>query len=77
MNSMLKIGEKVEVDDSIKSYERFGYLPISGTNLNTANSIGLIITSSTAMQTALPFTENHYYSTYTIRLSFCRTKQDK
>ena len=46
MNSMLKIGEKVEVDDSIKYYERFGYLPISGTNLNTANSIVIRVENS-------------------------------
>ena len=39
MHSMLRIGEKAEVDDSIKSYEKFGYLPISGTNINTANPV--------------------------------------
>lgn len=46
MNSMLRLGERAEVDDSIKSYERFGYLPISGTNLNTANPIVIRVENS-------------------------------
>ena len=39
MNSMLQIDEETQVDDSIQSYKRFAYLPISGTNLNNANQI--------------------------------------
>ena len=46
MNSMLRIGEKAEVDDSIKSYEKFGYLPISGTNINTANPVVIRVENS-------------------------------
>ena len=39
MNSMLQIDEETQVDDSIQSYKRFAYLPISGTNLNNANQL--------------------------------------
>lgn len=46
MNSMLKIGEESQVDDSIQSYKRFAYLPISGTNLNNANPIVIRVENS-------------------------------
>ena len=46
MNSMLAIGEESQVDDSIQSYKRFAYLPISGTNLNNANPIVIRVENS-------------------------------
>ena len=46
MNSMLKIDEETQVDDSIKSYKRFAYLPISGTKLNNANPIVIRVENS-------------------------------
>ena len=46
MNSMLAIEEESQVDDSIQSYKRFAYLPISGTNLNNANPIVIRVENS-------------------------------
>ena len=46
MNSMLKIAEESQVDDSIQSYKRFAFLPISGTNLNNANPIVIRVENS-------------------------------
>ena len=46
MNSMLQIDEETQVDDSIQSYKRFAYLPISGTNLNNANPIVIRVENS-------------------------------
>ena len=46
MNSMLAIGEESHLDDSIQSYKRFSYLPISGTNLNNANPIVIRVENS-------------------------------
>ena len=46
MNSMLEIDEESQVDDSIQSYKRFAYLPISGTNLNNANPIVIRVENS-------------------------------
>jgi hypothetical protein len=46
MNSMLAIAEESQVDDSIQSYKRFAYLPISGTNLNNANPIVIRVENS-------------------------------
>ena len=46
MNSMLDIQKETEVDDSIQSYKRFSYLPISGTNLNNANRIVICVDNS-------------------------------
>ena len=46
MNSMLKIDEETQVDDSIKSYKRFAYLPISGTKLNNASPIVIRVENS-------------------------------
>ena len=46
MNSMLAIDEETQVDDSIQSYKRFAYLPISGTNLNNANPIVIRVENS-------------------------------
>ena len=46
MNSMLQIDEETQVDDSIQSYKRFAYLPISGTNLNKANPIVIRVENS-------------------------------
>ena len=46
MNSMLAIEEESRVDDSIQSYKRFAYLPISGTNLNNANPIVIRVENS-------------------------------
>ena len=46
MNSMLAIGEESQLDDSIQSYKRFAYLPISGTNLNNANPIVIRVENS-------------------------------
>ena len=46
MNSMLAIGEESQFDDSIQSYKRFAYLPISGTNLNNANPIVIRVENS-------------------------------
>ena len=46
MNSMLEIEEKTQVDDSIQSYKRFAYLPISGTDLNNANPIVIRVENS-------------------------------
>jgi hypothetical protein len=46
MNSMLAIEEETQVDDSIQSYKRFAYLPISGTNLNNANPIVIRVENS-------------------------------
>ena len=46
MNSMLKIADESQVDDSIQSYKRFAFLPISGTNLNNANPIVIRVENS-------------------------------
>ena len=46
MNTMLKIDEETQVDDSIKSYKRFAYLPISGTKLNNASPIVIRVENS-------------------------------
>ena len=46
MNSMLHIQKEAQVDDSIQSYKRFSYLPISGTNLNNANPIVIRVENS-------------------------------
>ena len=46
MNSMLAITEESQVDDSIQSYKKFAYLPISGTNLNNANPIVIRVENS-------------------------------
>ena len=46
MNSMLAIEEESQFDDSIQSYKRFAYLPLSGTNLNTANPIVIRVENS-------------------------------
>ena len=46
MNSMLAIDDESQVDDSIRGYKKFGYLPISGTNLNNANPIVIRVENS-------------------------------
>ena len=46
MNSMLRFDEETQVDDSIKSYKRFAYLPISGTKLNNASPIVIRVENS-------------------------------
>ena len=46
MNSMLDIQKETQVDNSIQSYKRFSYLPISGTNLNNANPIVIWVENS-------------------------------
>ena len=46
MNSMLEIQKEAQVDNSIQSYKRFSYLPISGTNLNNANPIVIRVENS-------------------------------
>lgn len=46
MSSILDIQENTSIDDSIKSYERFSFLPITGTNLNNANAIVIRIENS-------------------------------
>ena len=46
MNSMLAIEDEAQVDDSIQSYKKFAYLPISGTNLNNANPIVIRVENS-------------------------------
>ena len=46
MNSMLAIDDESQVDDSIQSYKKFAYLPISGTNLNNANPIVIRVENS-------------------------------
>ena len=43
---MLNIQEETAVDDSIQSYKRFAYLPISGTNLNNPNPIVIRVENS-------------------------------
>ena len=43
---MLNIQDETQVDDSIQSYKRFAYLPISGTNLNNANPIVIRVENS-------------------------------
>ena len=46
MNPMLKVQEKTTEDDSIQSYERFGYKSITGTNLNTPSPIVIRVENS-------------------------------
>ena len=46
MNSMLALEEESQLDDSIQSYKKFAYLPISGTNLNNANPIVIRVENS-------------------------------
>ena len=46
MNSMLALEEELQLDDSIQSYKKFAYLPISGTNLNNANPIVIRVENS-------------------------------
>ena len=46
MNPMLNIQEKSPVDDSITSYETFSFLPISGTQLNSAGQIVIRVENS-------------------------------
>ena len=46
MNSMLNIQEKTSEDDSIKSYERFAYKSIAGTNLNASCPIVIRVENS-------------------------------
>ena len=43
---MLRFDEETQVDDSIKSYKRFAYLPISGTKLNNASPIVIRVENS-------------------------------
>ena len=38
-NPMLEIDEESQTDDSIQSYKRFPFQPISGTDFNNANPI--------------------------------------
>ena len=46
MNPMLNIQEKTPVDDSIVSYQTFSFLPITGTQLNTAGQIVIRVENS-------------------------------
>ena len=46
MDPMLAIEEESQFDDSIQSYKRFAYLPLSGTNLNNANPIVIRVENS-------------------------------
>ena len=46
MNSMLALEEESQLDDSIQSYKKFAYLPISGTNLNNGNPIVIRVENS-------------------------------
>ena len=46
MNPMLEIDQKYKVDESISNYETYGFSPITGTNLNNAGSITIIVQNS-------------------------------
>ena len=48
MESILNIQEKFAVDDSIKSYEAYGFQPISGTQYNSAGQITIRIENQDA-----------------------------
>ena len=46
MNSILNIGQKYKVDESISNYETYGFYPITGTNLNNAGTITITVQNS-------------------------------
>ena len=46
MNSILNIDQKYKVDESISNYETYGFYPITGTNLNNAGNITIIVQNS-------------------------------
>ena len=48
MESILNIQEKFTIDDSIKSYETYGFQPISGTQYNSAGQITIRIENQDA-----------------------------
>ena len=45
-NPMLEIEEESQTDDSIQSYKRFPFQPISGTDCNNANPIVIRVQNS-------------------------------
>ena len=46
INPMLHIDEEVQMDDSVQSYKRFAFQPITGTNVNNASPIVIRVENS-------------------------------
>ena len=46
INPMLHIDEDAQTDDSIQSYKRFAFQPITGTNYNNASPIVIRVENS-------------------------------